>query len=224
MGRVIVIGDVHGCAEELGDLLDVLRPNAEDQLHFVGDLVAKGPDSRGVLRRARQLGASMVQGNHEAHCLRWRTHPDDVKKHHRQLAERFDAEDWAQLEAAPLHRVLAGAGPDGRDLWIVHGGLDPARPLAEQSPDVLLNARSIEDDGTVTKYLDRGRPWASAWPGPAFVVFGHDAVRGLQEHPHALGLDTGCVYGGALTAAVFDAGALTRISVPARRVHCEVRT
>ncbi|HMJ16523.1 MAG TPA: metallophosphoesterase, partial [Polyangiaceae bacterium] len=69
MSRTIVVGDVHGCAAELDMLLEKLGVTGDDQLHFVGDLVARGPNTRAVLRRVRALGARAVMGNHELRLL-----------------------------------------------------------------------------------------------------------------------------------------------------------
>ena len=72
MGRTIVVGDVHGCSAELEDLLERIGFSSADRLVFVGDLVARGPDSRGVLALMRQLDATSVRGNHEGKLLAWR--------------------------------------------------------------------------------------------------------------------------------------------------------
>src|SRR4051812_12048852 len=69
MARSIFIGDVHGCARELGELLALLGPSADDALYFVGDLVARGPDSLAVLRLFREVRGKGVLGNHEARLL-----------------------------------------------------------------------------------------------------------------------------------------------------------
>ena len=98
---------------------------------------------------------------------------------------------------------------------VVHGGLVPGIPLEQQTRDHLLNLRSITAEGRPSKRID-GAPWASLWQGPEHVVFGHDAVRGLQRHPFATGLDTGCVYGRELTALVLPAGEIVSVRRGAR--------
>lgn len=217
MGRTFVIGDVHGCRAELDALLDRFGWTPQDRVALVGDVVSKGPDSRGVVRRARDIGALAVRGNHDEVCLRWRTAqkngepPPRLGRNHLAACEALDEDDWAWLEALPYYRRLADV-----NAIVVHAGLIPGLPLEAQEPRIMTNMRSLRQDGSPSSRIEEGVPWASRWPGPEEVVFGHDAVRGLQRWPHATGIDTGCVYGGRLTGYVLPDRAL--ISVPAERV------
>lgn len=203
MPRTIVIGDIHGCLAELEALLDRVEAGPGDRVVSVGDLVAKGPDSAGVVRRAREIGMTAVVGNHDHKCLRWwrarreGDEPPRLKEHHQVVCDALSEDDWQWLDALPLVLRL----PDVSAI-VVHGGLVPEIALEDQEPGVLMNLRSIRSDGSPSSRVDEGLPWASLWSGPEHVVFGHDAVRGLQRWPHATGLDTGCVYGGQLTALV----------------------
>jgi len=217
MERTIVVGDVHGCIDELEQLLAEAAPGRGDRLVFVGDLVAKGPDSPAVVQLARERGALGVRGNHEAHLLRFRQ-PDDggkpLKPLHRAVAQALSEADWAYLESLPLTLPL----PEHQAL-VVHAGLVPGVPLERQAPDWLMNLRSLDDDGRPSRRVDDGEPWARRWRGPPHLIFGHDAVRGLQQERWATGLDTGCVYGRRLTALLLPEWRL--LSVAARRVWCE---
>ncbi len=210
----LIIGDVHGCLEELEALVKLAGLGPADRVILVGDLVAKGPDSRGVLQLCRERGFLTVLGNHDAHVLRTRD-PDEahkVKGEHRQIAASLSKEDWEQLQATPLHRHLPELG-----VRVVHGGFVPGVPIERQRREDCLNLRSIKPDGSGSKKIEDGVPWASRWTGPDFVVFGHDALRKLQQYPHAWGLDTGCCYGGALTGVLLPEKRL--LQVKARRVY-----
>jgi hypothetical protein len=215
--RTIVIGDVHGCLDELLALVARCQRSDEDRVVLVGDLVAKGPDSVGVVAWARETGADAVLGNHDAHVLR--ALEDDGRAQHVAVAKTLTPEDAAWLAARPLWLRLPGRSREVAHL-VVHGGLVPGVALEAQEREYLLNLRSIAADGRPSKRIE-GTPWGALWPGPEHVVHGHDAVRGLQRHAHATGLDTGCVYGRELTALVLPAGEL--VSVPARRAYAPMK-
>lgn len=222
--RTVIVGDVHGCLSELEWLLELVRFGTGDRLVFVGDLVARGPDSLGVLALAREKGAVVVRGNHEERVLRERASSraraprgEDSSRPHRAIADALRPEDWVLLETSPLFLRLPEHG-----LTVVHAGVDPSRSLEDQEPATLLNVRHARD-------AEGGKVlWGAAYTGPEQLVFGHNAVEKLQLHPFATGLDTGCVYGGRLTALVLDederlpeeieARRTKLVSVPAERV------
>jgi hypothetical protein len=212
MARSIFIGDVHGCARELAALLDLLGPVAGDTLYFVGDLVARGPDSVGVLRLFREVRAMGVLGNHEARLLevrRARLGGDPSArpgKSHAAVFASLDESDWALLDSLPLYIDL----PEHSAL-VVHAGVVPDAPLREQDAWTLTHIRSLDASGAPSS-TPGAESWAAVYRGKPHVIFGHDARRGLQLHPDATGLDTACVYGGSLTALVVQEG--TRIPFP----------
>jgi hypothetical protein len=214
--RTIIIGDLHGCSDELHALRALCRRAPHDRVVLVGDLVAKGPDSAGVVRWARESGADAVLGHHDAHLLR--AVEGDRKPQHSAIADTLSADDIAWLAARPLYLHLGEAGT-GVPHLVVHGGLVPGVAIERQEREHLLNLRSITADGQPSKRIE-GRPWGALWTGPEHVVYGHDAVRGLQRHPFATGLDSGCVYGRALTALVLPSGEL--VSVPAARAYVPI--
>lgn len=217
--RTLILGDVHGCAAELEELLAAAAFAEDDRLIFVGDLVARGPDTRRVLALARDAGAVAIRGNHEQRLLdvrRARARAEEAPRlspgHERVFAE-LDAADWQLLEAMPLWHEL----PD-LALRVVHAGIVPGRPMPEQQPWALLHMRTLRDGEASDKR--GGELWGRRYQGPPHIVFGHNAVDGLQLHPHATGLDTGCVYGGSLSALVLRDG--EEVPAPADRRDCIV--
>jgi Calcineurin-like phosphoesterase len=227
MPPTIVVGDVHGCLDELRRLLDKCGFGPGVRLVLAGDLVAKGPDSQGVLQFAREKRALAVLGNHDDHVLRARAvargdlppPAKGVRAEHQQVADGLTAADWKYLEELPTYLRLGPERAGAADTVVLHAGAVPGIPLEAQRRELLISMRSIDDRGAPTKRIE-GRPWAQVWAGPEAIVFGHDAVRGLQEYPFALGLDTGCVYGKRLTAVLLPERRL--VSVRARRAYAEL--
>jgi hypothetical protein len=236
MARSVVVGDVHGCSAELRTLLDRLAfAVGSDRLVMVGDLVARGPDSRGVLDVCREVGAIVVRGNHEDRLLSWRramtarargefSLPPDLGRLHGEVARSLSEEDWEYLEATPVTHML-----EGHRTLVVHAGLVPGVALDAQDPAMMMRIRSV---GARGEARDHGgaTPWGARWVGPPHVVFGHAASLEAQVHPWATGIDTGCVYGGYLTAMVLNEGQEpppvaarmeVLVSVPARRRYFE---
>jgi hypothetical protein len=228
MQRLIVVGDVHGCSSELEALLDRLAVTSADQLVMVGDLVAKGPNSRLVLKLVRELGGAVALGNHEERLLEARAARREGRPlpkldvTHERLLDELTDEDWAMLEGMPLWL------DPNEHFRVVHAGIVPGIPMPDQDPYHLTHLRSISESGQPsTKW---GPPWGARYTGPPHIVFGHNARQDPQIHPHATGLDTGCVYGGALTALVVPQDSAAPepadrrdalVSHPARRAYSD---
>jgi serine/threonine protein phosphatase 1 len=201
-----VIGDVHGCYRELCELLDRLGPTSDDRLVFVGDLVVRGPDNAGVVRlflESRLPNATVLLGNNEE-----KLPPTLAGDPTYATPAVFDTiaqlRDAGMLEAAlalfetfPLYLELG-------DVAVVHAGVRPGVALSEQRRDDLLKIKTA--DGT-----PNGPMWWDAYDGPHRVLFGHHVVRDPLVLEHAVGLDTGCVYGGSLTAYTLETGTFTSV-------------
>jgi hypothetical protein len=206
VARTIWIGDVHGCAAELEDLLAQIAPTGDDRVVFVGDLVARGPDTRRVLAIARELRAPSVRGNHEQRLLVAHQAILDggraprMGPSHQKLLRELNEEEWAQLEAMPLHLEFPA-----HDVLVVHAGVQPGLPFEKQQAWTLLHIRSLTNLGTASERYAM-RSWAHSYQDGPHIVFGHNAQAGLVLYPHATGLDSACVYGGRLSALVLEAG------------------
>jgi hypothetical protein len=210
--RTLIIGDVHGCLAELKELLGMLRPTPGDDLVFLGDLINKGPDSAGVWREYRRLGARSIMGNHELRLLemaegRW---PPGglLLRMKKEFGQDFDA-FIADIKTWPYMI-------ETESFLAVHAGFYPDRPPRETPEQVLCTLRLWEKTGKASLTGD-DPPWFEHYHGEKLVVFGHWAALGGVNRPNAIGLDTGCVYGGSLTALELPSRSL--ISVKARRPY-----
>ncbi len=217
MSRTIVIGDVHGCAEELRALLLRLGRQPGDEFIFLGDLVNKGPDSHGAIRLVRELPqASCLLGNHELRLLNYRRDGDKkpLKDYDWETLRTLEPADWAFLENLPLTRYLPALG-----IVLVHGGFLPNQPWQDQPADVVTRIQVIDEKGRPRKRNDAPQcpSWADLWQGPPFVIYGHTPRPEIYRTTWALGIDTGCVYGGHLTACILPEKEI--VQVPALRKY-----
>lgn len=226
MGRTIFIGDVHGCLHEFRTLLSVLDLTPSDCLVPLGDLVDKGPDSLGVLRQARLLAtlyerSMFLAGNHDEKALRFH----EKGREQEEWASRATDEDWAFIRSMPPLLRFPEIGA-----MAVHGGLFPRffekfqtigeipaawhRGGGKRMDGVrsFLRVRHVSaEDGSMLPLGEEkpGDPhWSEVYDGrEGFVFYGHDPTDGEpRRSKFAMGLDTGCVFGGKLTAAVVRPG------------------
>lgn len=228
-GPFDIIGDVHGCADELLDLLDKLGhgvrlegQESEDKgrarravyagrstrrIVFVGDFVDRGPNSPDVLRIVMMLVATgralAVPGNHDAKFRRW-LDGRDVKISHglertvAQMARESPSFHDAVrrfLDTLPYHLWL-----DGGRLVVAHAGIE-ADMIGTESE----RARSFSlfgDTGGArdSNGISQRFHWAAHYEGEAAVVYGHTPVDTVDWVNNTLCIDTGCCFGGSLTA------------------------
>lgn len=233
-GRRVFIGDIQGCREELERLLEALKFDASrDTLEPVGDFVNRGPDSLGTLRLLKSLNAGGVLGNHDLHLLAARRGERTLKPTDT-LTQVLEAPDCDELLAWLREKPFIKAWPG---ILLVHAGLSPAwkDPVAELSGldpevrhpniDVATRIRWCNEKGEMpVPETDppRGpgyRPWYEILAGrfEETIVFGHWARPGLVKRPGLRGLDSGCVWGGRLTAWIAQDD--TFVSVPAARQY-----
>lgn len=242
-GPFDIVGDIHGCGDELEALLGELGyqveftgVGADRQCHvsappgrkivFVGDLVDRGPRIMDVLRLVMRTvadGTAMcVVGNHEDKFLRW-LNGRNVKISHG-LAETI-----AQLESEPepfreqVREFLAGLVShywlDRGRLCVAHAGLSESM-IGRASGAVRAFALYGETSGETDEFgLPVRHNWAAEYRGRTNVVYGHTPVPEAEWLNGTICLDTGCVFGGALTALRYPENEL--VSVPARRTYFE---
>ncbi len=263
---IYLVGDLQGCLDPLDRLLAQLDFSpSRDHVYVLGDLVNRGPDSLGVLRRLASLGgaATCLLGNHDLHLL---AVAHGVRKVHRSdtLGGLLDDPqrpmwiEWLRRQRLAVHAhgwlmVHAGVVPqwdtgltlrlaaeveslltseDLHEFLTVMYGNEPARwsgalvgaDRHRFVVNTLTRLRFCQADGTldfqVKEGADAAPPGLMPWfdvPGRLSagqpIAFGHWSTLGALDRPDLLALDTGCVWGGCLTAARIDGGRRELLSV-----------
>jgi len=241
-GPFDIIGDVHGCYDELVQLLErlgyqiavtengerriVVTPPAGRRAVFLGDLIDRGPSTPDVLRlvmgMVEQGTAMCVPGNHEAKLLR-KLRGKDVQLTHglAQTIEQLDREtaEFRERVAKFIDALISHFVLDEGKLVVAHGGMK-----ADYAGRASGRVREFALYGDTTGETDEfGLPvrlnWAADYRGRAMVVYGHTPVREPEWLNNTINIDTGCVFGGALTALRYPEREL--VSVPAAHTYYE---
>ncbi|KAL6705470.1 hypothetical protein ACN47E_006735 [Coniothyrium glycines] len=187
--RLVFVGDVHGCREELEHLLNKLDFNHKhDHLVLAGDMIAKGPDSPGVIRLANKLGASCVRGNWEDKLLLYiaeaeekqdssaadstesfeslqdmnTSSPSKGRRELHKLAKHFTKPEIAYMQQCPVI-LRIGDIPNAGSFVAVHAGLVPDTPLEQQDPFNVMNMRTIDLKTRIPSSKHDGTPWEKFW-------------------------------------------------------------
>ena len=212
-GRILAIGDIHGCNDRLGQLLVRLGVEMQtDTLIFIGDYIDRGPDARGVIETLLQIRqaspkAVFLKGNHEELFLNFYCEGRDetlflcnggantLASYGLTVAEARTGRGIPQSHLDFISSLRLTHEAEG--YLFVHAGIRPGIPLVDQVPEDLLWIRYafIESDE------DFGRT----------VVFGHTPLREPLIEPNKIGIDTGAVYGGRLTAIELPSGEVHQV-------------
>lgn len=211
--RTIVVGDIHGCYDELMELLEKADVGKEDRVVSVGDLITKGPKSREVLELfMTDARFSTVIGNHDL-ALRRKWYGEDVELNSAQKEAHKELKGEKDAYASFLNRL-----PFTIDLGthlVVHAGLRPNVELYSQTTGDLTRLRTLGAD----RESEEGTPWYHVYYGEKVVLFGHWPSPEPRRGKKAIGLDTGCVYGNNLTGYIIETDEF--VSVKAKRKYDE---
>lgn len=242
-GPFDIIGDIHGCADELqalltrlgyqidwsedrGDRVVTITPPEGRKVVFVGDLVDRGPNSPDALRIAMSMVAAgtayCVQGNHERKLGRWLEGRKVTIAHGlQQTIDQLEGQDRALREALPgfLDSLRSHVWLDGGRLAVAHAGLKEEM-IGRGSGAVREFALYGETTGEIDEFgLPVRADWAAGYRGKTAVVYGHTPMLSADWVNNTLCIDTGCVFGGKLTALRWPEREL--VEVPASRTWFE---
>src|ERR1041384_3491128 len=212
-GRRIVVGDIHGCYDELMELLEKVGRGDDDRVVAVGDLVTKGPKSKEVLDLfMTDERFSTVIGNHDLALRRkWNGEEIDLKPAQKEVHKELKGDKDAYVSF--FNRTPFTIDLDTH--LVVHAGLRPNVELYSQTTGDMTLIRTLGSD----RESDEGTPWYHVYHGDKIVLFGHWPSAEPRRGPKALGLDTGCVYGYNLTAYIIEEDEF--VAVKAKKAYDE---
>ena len=245
--RIIIIGDIHGCIEELNELIGKIALQPSDSLYFIGDLIDRGPDSVDVVKKCYSLSleysVKLILGNHEEKFLRYLKHIESKTGLETQMS---GVDEFPQLitglekvEIDFLRSAYYSIELQEEKITLLHAGISNQvkfpfpktyqygidNPKEFKGLDLITKVRFLSPEGKfigLNEETEVDKYWAEVYNGSyGHIYFGHQPF--MQELPenfvNATGLDTGCVFGGWLSAVIIENGNKSFISVKAKETY-----
>lgn len=211
MNKLIIYGDIHGCYDEFISLRNKINPKKNDVEVCVGDIITKGKDSIKTLRYIQAHNIKSVLGNHEDKIMRYLEHEKSTKKNpitldddEQNIVNQLDNQDINFLKSMLLFMRFD-------NVTILHGGIQNHHKLetiTKKEKSKILRMRYLDKNHNFITYGKEDENsvfWSDVYDGnQGFVVYGHQWFHEANISKHAIGIDTGCVYGNKLSAVIFD--------------------
>jgi hypothetical protein len=245
--RRIIIGDVHGCIDELEELIYTLNINTNDSIFFIGDLIDRGPDSVAVVKKCYALSidyeVKLILGNHEEKFLRYLDHIENKTG----LENKMSGIDEFPKLLSELNRVeidfiknaYYSFAFEQEKITLLHGGISNqvkfpfpetyqygvVNPKQLKGLDLITKVRFLSPEGKfvgLNEETEADKYWAEVYDGTfGHIYFGHQPFmqQNSKAFAHATCLDTGCVFGGWLSAVVIENGNKSFVSIKAKESY-----
>ena len=212
MKKIVIYSDIHGCFEEFLELRKLIGINKNDIEIVTGDFINKGPFSLKTLRYIKQNNILSVIGNNESKMIMiyeqykkdGEKFLDTIKAHEKETFLSLHDSDIKYLKSLPYFLK-------SNDLTVVHGGLfnhiKLDKPLSKEDKKYIMYLRFLDKDYNFLPFNDfenRYIFWSEIYDNhEGFIVYGHHPFKEPKIDRYSIGIDTGCVYGGKLSAVTF---------------------
>ncbi len=247
MGRIIALTDIHGCLTEFKQLIELIQPNQDDTLVILGDFVDRGPDSNGVCEYASQLpfNVEYVLGNHDHRYIRYYLYEKQIQEgklnknpitlldKHKETFDSLSLEskEFLSKKLKPFYFKTI----EGKPWLFVHAGIPSYFKIYDKIDSKMLgkiihyryvdkNTGKLVRLGKDFKQPENTVFWTEQYSGDYNVVYGHNVFETIRYDVNekgywCVGIDTGCVFGGTLTA--FEPATNNVWSVKAKKIYYE---
>ena len=215
MNKIIIYGDLHGCLDEFKQLRAKVNPTKNDKEIIIGDIVDRGLKSNELLEYVRENKISSIMGNHEYKYIRYKKHQDvfiktgkknPIKLDEKQqyIYDNLSSDDFKYLNSLSLFIKLD-------NLTLVHAGITNNINLdtaLKKDLEKILWIRYLDKSQNPISLYDNHKDaklWSESYNGnQGIIVYGHNVFDEVRLDKYSVGIDTGCAYGGRLTALIIN--------------------